>query len=169
VRSPRSYTTSNSSEDSETRAQLLDSYRALRLDHQREFVVYKLSSEDSTFAGISLISLTWLAEFLAGMTLALALGCAIARLFVSFEWSPILGLCLALVGVAVRAWRDGFALEAEHEGYQEMLHNLELLSARWQTAETSEQRWRVAEELERAALEELRSFIRSHEKAQFLF
>jgi hypothetical protein len=68
-----------------------------------------------------------------------------------------------------RTWRDGFALEAEHERYQEMLHELELLTARWEIAENDKQRWRIAEELDRAGLEELRSFIRSHEQAQFLF
>ena len=153
----------------EMRAQLLDAYRALRLDHQRDFAVYKLSAEDKTFGGISLRLLSSVTEHLAGTTLVLALACSVARLFVPFAWSPMAAVSLAITGVAVRAWRDGFALGPEHERYQEMLHVLELLAARWENAESEEQRFRIAEELEAAALEELRSFIRSHEQAQFLF
>ena len=74
-----------------------------------------------------------------------------------------------MTGVAVRAWRDGMSLEPEREQYQEMLHELELLTARWENAIDDEQRFRIAEEVERAALEELRSFIRAHDRAQFLF
>jgi hypothetical protein len=158
------------------RAQLLEAYRVLRLDHQLEFAMYKLSVDDKTFAGLSLLALSNVAEQLAGATLALAklklvlaLGCAIVRLFVPFEWAPIAGVSLAMTGVAVRVWRDGFAVEAERERYQELSHQLASLTARWESADDDEQRFRVAEEVERAALEELRTFIRSHEQAQFLF
>ena len=150
------------------RTQLLDAYRALRLDHQRDFAVYKLSAEDKTFACLSLGALSTLTEQLAGTTLVLALTCSVARLFVEFAWSPMAAVSLAMTGVAVRAWRDGFALEPERERYQEMVHELELLTARWENTVDDEQRFRIAEEVERAGLEELRSFIRSHERAQFL-
>jgi hypothetical protein len=76
---------------------------------------------------------------------------------------------LAVTGVAIRVWRDGFSLDSERERYQEMHHELELLTDRWKTAANDDDRFRVAEEVERAALEELRSFIRAHEQAQFLF
>ena len=42
-------------------------------------------------------------------------------------------MSLAMTGVAVRTWRDGLSLESERERYQEMLHELELLTARWTT------------------------------------
>jgi hypothetical protein len=155
--------------DPNLRAQLLDAYRVLRLDHQRGFAMHKLSADDKTFAGLSLLALSNITSLLAGTTLVLALACALARLFVPFAWAPIAGISLAVTGVAVRAWRDGFSLEQEEERYQEMVHELELLTARWEEAGTEELRFRVAEEVEQAALEELRAFIRSHERAQFLF
>jgi hypothetical protein len=153
----------------ETRAQLLDAYRTLRLDHQREFAVHKLSTEDKTFAGLSLEALSTLTELVAGTSLLLALVFAAARLMVTYAWAPVAALSLAVVGVAIRTWRDGIALESERERYHEMLYVLELLTERWEGAETDEQRFRTAEEIERASVEELRSFIRSHEQAQFLF
>lgn len=154
--------------DVQPRLQMLSAYRALRLDHQREFAVYKLSADDRTFAGLSLGALGALTEHLAAVTLVLALTCSITRLFVAFAWSPTAAVSLAVTGVAVRAWRDGFALEPERERYQEMLHELELLTTRWESAEDDERRFHIAEEVERAGLEELRSFIRTHERAQFL-
>lgn len=156
-------------DDAGARAQLLDAYRVLRLDHQRDFAMYKISADDKTFAGLSLVALSSLTELLAGTTLVLALGCSIARLFIPFDWAPIAAVSLAMTGVAVRVWRDGFSLESERERYQETRHELELLTARWENAESDERRFQIAEELERAALEELRSFIRSHEQAQYLF
>lgn len=155
--------------NADVRAQLLEAYRVLRLDHQRDFAIYKLSVDDRTFAGLSLLALSRLSDQLAGATLVLALGCSIARLFIPFDWAPIAGASLAMTGVAVRVWRDGLALDSERERYQEMAHELELLTDRWNQAESDEQRFRVAEEVERAALEELRTFIRSQEQAQFLF
>jgi hypothetical protein len=151
------------------RAQLLDAYRALRLDHQRDFAIYKLSTEDRTFAGLSLSALSTFTDQLAGTTLILALAFSVARLVVVFAWSPMAAVSLAITGVAVRAWRDGLALESERERYHEMLHVLELLTVRWESAESEEQRFLIAEEVERAGVEELRFFIRSHERAQFLF
>ena len=155
--------------DPNLRTQLLDAYRVLRLDHQRGFAMYKLSADEKTFAGLSLLALSNITNRLAGATLVLALACSLARLFVPFAWAPIAGVSLAVTGVAVRAWRDGLGLEQEKERYQEMLHELELLTARWEDAATEELRFRVAEEVEQAALEELRAFIRLHERAQFLF
>ena len=101
-------------ENADVRAQLLEAYRVLRLNHQREFAMYKLSADDKTFAGLSLLALSGLTEQLAGATLVLALGCSIAGLF-KIDWAPIAGASLAMTGVAVRVWRDGLSLESERE------------------------------------------------------
>jgi hypothetical protein len=79
-------------ENPETRSQLLDAYRVLRLDHQRDFAMYKLSADDKTFAGLPLVALSSLTELLAGTTLVLALVCAVARLFIPFAWAPIVAV-----------------------------------------------------------------------------
>jgi hypothetical protein len=153
----------------ETRSQLLEAYRVLRLDHQLEFAVWKLSTDDETFLGTSSLALVRLADQLAGTTLLIALALSATRLFIPLEWVPFAAVSLAIVGVSVRAWRDGMALGEERERYQEMRHRLELIVARWRAATSDERRFQVAEEVEQSALEELRSFIRFQDRAQFLF
>lgn len=151
------------------RQQLLDAYRALRLDHQLEYAIYKLSPDDKTLARLSLRLLVGATDLLAGTTLVCALGCSILQLTTPQTWMPLAGVLLAIGGVAVRAWRDGLALGEEQEHYQEMRQRLEVLRERWRKAAADEERLKIAMEVEQFALEELRSFIRTHETAQFLF
>jgi hypothetical protein len=80
----------------------------------------------------------------------------------------VAAVVLAIVGVAVRAWRDGLALGEDRERYQDMRHRLELAVERWDTSKDEEQ-FQTAEEVEQVTLEELRGFLRSHARAQFLF
>jgi hypothetical protein len=149
--------------------QLLEAYRVLRLDHQREFAVYKLSADDKTFLGLSSHVLIQIAGFLAATTIVFALTFSLAHFFFHFTWLPLATISLTIAGVAVRAWRDGLALGEDRERYQDIRHRLELLTARWDSAGSDADRFMVAEEVEQAAFEELRSFIRAHERAQFLF
>lgn len=151
------------------RRELLEAYRRLRLDHQIEFLEYKLSPDDRTFLGLSIEALVWLTDHIAGAALLLALGCSVATIVRPAAWAAFAAVGLAIVGVAVRAWRDGLALHAERERYAEMRHHLVVLRARWDAASTEDERFSVAEELEQTAVEELRAFARAHMTAQFLF
>jgi hypothetical protein len=153
----------------EARLHLLQAYRILRLDHQLDFAVWKLSLDDKTFLGISSLGLVRLTDHLASTTLLIALALSVTRLFSPLEWVPFAAVSLAIMGVGVRAWRDGMALGEERERYQEMRHRLELIIARWEAATSDERRFHLAEEVEQLALEELRAFVRSHDRAQFLF
>jgi hypothetical protein len=150
-------------------AELVDAYRQLRLDHQIDYIVYKLSAEDQTFLGLSNRILVEVTDRLAGFTLVGALLFSLTRLFAPMEIAGFVGILLATCGVAVRAWRDGMALSDERERYQEMRHHLEILRTRWEAAPNDVGRFHIAQEVEQAAVEELRSFLRSNERAQFLF
>jgi hypothetical protein len=154
--------------DAGLRAELLEAYQVLRLEHQRLFAIHKLSPDDRTFLGLSLSALAQIAEHVASATLVLALAVSVARLIVPFDWAPFAALSLAVAGVAVRTWRDGVALHQEHDRYHEMLHELELFTARWASAVADDQRLEIAGDVEHAALDECRTFIRSHERAQFV-
>jgi hypothetical protein len=154
--------------NSDARKQLLEAYRVLRLEHQLYFAAWKLSPADKTFLGLSSLALVGLTDLLAGATLLFALLISVARLLLPFDWASVAALSLAIVGVGVRTWRDGLALGDERERYQEMHHRLQLVIARWDAASTDERRFLAAEEVEQAAVEELRGFIRTHERAQFL-
>ena len=149
-------------------AQLASAYFHFRLDHQINYAVYKLSADDKTFAGVSGELLVKATDMLAAASLVGALAVSVVQLFHALPFGGFAGVGLAIFGVAVRAWRDGMALDEERERYQDMRQRLQSLAARWADAPDDPARLRLAEEVERAGLEELRSFVRQHGKAQFL-
>jgi hypothetical protein len=149
--------------------QLFEAYSTLRIAHQLEFAVYKLSPDDSTFLGISLIALLSGANFLAASTLAVALVLTLAGVLWPSALLPLLVSVLAIFGVAVRAWRDGLALKQEQEHYEDMKHRFETLKLRWLEAPDDSSRLRLSPDVEQAVLEELRSFLRIYEDARFVF
>ena len=149
-------------------AQLASAYYHFRLDHQINYAVYKLSVDDRTFAGVSGELLVKGTDMLAASSLVVALVVSVVQLFHALPYGGFASVGLAIFGVAVRAWRDGMALDEERERYQDMRQRLQSLAARWADAPNDPTRLRLAEEVERAGLEELRSFVRQHGKAQFL-
>jgi hypothetical protein len=164
-------------QDASIRRELLHAYKVLRLDHQIEFAAYKLSEDDVTFLGLSSKALRAATDVLASFTLVAAiLTSAVSAILGLIEapvqpwhaWLPLASTLLVLAGVSVRVWRDGLALGEERERYEEMQHRLLLLNERWTHAASDEERFAVAADLEQAALEELRSFIRAHRQAQFV-
>lgn len=155
--------------DSRARAELLEAYEQLRLAHQLDFAVYKLSPDDNTLLRIPNSLLVQLTQGAAGLTLLFALVFALLPLFGIAEKLSWVAVMLAIGGVAVRAWRDGLLLGEERERYHEVRHRLELLHDRWHAAPNDEARFALGQELEQAALRELRQFLRQHEQAQFLF
>jgi len=149
--------------------EILGAYYVLRLNHQLEYAVYKLSVEDKTFLNISIDLLTRQTDYLAAATLISAMVFSGVQIIVSVNWMPVTSISLAILGVAVRSWRDGLALGEDKERYQDMRYRLERLAARWSNAADDVERFKVAEDVESLATEELRAFIRTHERAQFLF
>lgn len=153
----------------EARAELLEAYQQLRLDHQLDFAFYKLSPDDNTILGLSNRLLVQLTQGAAGLTLFFALVVALLPLFNIAHGLGWVAVMLAIAGVAVRAWRDGLLLGEERERYLEVRHRLELLQDRWRAAPNDDARFALGRELEQAALRELRQFLRQQEQAQFLF
>lgn len=155
--------------DSHKRRELLDAYHMLRLDHQIDYAIYKLSPEDTTLLKLSNKALVTVTDLLAGSTLMMALGLSMIQIVSPMSWLTLMSVSLAVTGVAVRAWRDGLSLSEERERTQEMRQRLEVLRSHWHAASNDDDRWRVAMLVEEAAVEELRAFLRSNERAQFLF
>lgn len=147
---------------------VVDAYFQLRLEHQINFAVYKLGDSDRTFAWVPLRKLKEWSDFLAAATLFFSMLVVSVGIVIKLGgWVPIVTLALAVLGVGVRTWRDGLAVNDELERYGEMRHRLELLKARWEHGD-DEDKLQVAEDIEQAGIAELRAFLRVHKKAQFL-
>ena len=155
--------------DPTAKHQLLQAFKVLRIDHQLDYSAYKISADDKTFLGLSITAWIGLTELLAGASLFLALAFSVTQIFHREAWMSLAAVLLAIVGVGVRAWRDGMGLIQERESYDEMHHRLEILEDRWRQAKTDDQLAELMEQVDEIALEELRTFLAAHDRAQFLF
>jgi hypothetical protein len=154
------------------RRQVLSAYYALRLRHQLDYATHKMSVDDQTFVGQSGEFLCVATDKIAAFTLvgSLLLALLSTSLFLVEARRLAAGtLLLALCGVAVRAWRDGLAIGKDQERYADYRCKLEHLSTRWDSVKCDSERLALAREVEDASSDELRSFLRTHESAQFLF
>jgi hypothetical protein len=148
--------------------EVLAAYRELRIDHQLDFAVYKLSPDDASFAGLSLGLLRAVTAWLSGASLVAALVLATMELLFSAPWVTPTALAFAILGVAVRAWRDGLAIEHEWLHYTQMKKRFSEIRMLWEHAATDVHKLDVMRATEGACVEELRSFLRTHEEAQFV-
>lgn len=155
--------------DEELAQQWADSYYELRLLYQHNYMAYKLSDDAKSLFGMSPKMLTWVTDVLAAGTLMFALVLSCVQLFIEVPWAPFVSLMLVIAGVGVRAWRDGLALTEEFESFEEAFQRLSLLEARWKASSDVRAKIDIAFEVETAALEELRAFLRKNMRAQFLF
>jgi len=101
--------------DPTAKQQLLEAFKVLRIDHQLDYAAYKISADDNTFLGLSITAWIGLTELLAGTSLFLALAFSVTQIFHNEEWMSLVAVLLAIVGVGVRAWRDGMSLIQERE------------------------------------------------------
>lgn len=153
---------------------LLGAYRELRLDHQLNYMVHKTGIDARTCVYFSPRDLLRVVDVLAAGTLVGGLVLSFVQIFFVNATTglgvtaPYWSILLVMLGVCIRAWRDGSAFNQEHELFEEMRHRLEMLQARWLAADNDRERWLLAIELEDASLDELRSFLRTHERAQFV-
>lgn len=147
----------------------LDAYGVLRLNHQFDFALYKVSPDDRTMCYMPTRQARAVSDFLAWMTLVLATVGSMITLFYPMPFLPPAIIGCLIAGVGVRAWRDGLAVADDDERYQEMRNKLGGLRARWSHARSDGARWEIAVAVEEVVLDELRAFLRAHERAQFIF
>lgn len=154
----------------QARQAVLNAYKQLRLDFQAQHMTYKLSPDDKTFCGVSLVAFVETTSVLAGFTLIAALvSSSVQVISPDLEWLSLLSAKLAVLGVAVRALRDGMSLDAQFQDYLGARDVFDQLETRWVSASSDDERFALARAVEEQATSELRAFLRSHENAQFLF
>ncbi len=168
------------SRDSRALDQIFDAYRQLRLDHQYGFAVYQLRRTD----GQSVWNfLTWppirQASFLSGVAFlgfSVALCCSALLIYGYAFGMPdtierairAIAISFALLGLGLRTLKEGLAPEQEMERYNDYRGRTSQLRERFAETDDDKERLYVMEELERAAVDEMRGFLRTHQRAAFL-
>jgi len=152
-------------------------YKALRFRHQVNYATHKLQLMTSHPFHI----LKWPAAILQKRTEALASFCLIGSLLLaflivaghSFHMTHHLGwrvgiIVLLIVNVATRAVQDGLAAPEDIQRYNDYAGQARYLEQRFEDSDVAAQKLVLMGELERAALQELKGFLRAHFEARFI-
>jgi hypothetical protein len=160
--------------------EIFRAYRVLRFKHQKDFVSHKLQRDtERTFIEI----LRWPAAVLQARAELTATFCLVLSLILSVmvlgghsvEASPTLLtfassgiIVLLVVNVAARAIQDGLAAPEDVQRYDEYHRTIRYLLARFERSSDNGERLELMREMERAAIDELRGFLRANGEARFV-
>ena len=155
-------------------------YKDLRLKHQAHYVAYKLQrSTDKPLWRLS----SWPPIVLQQRIETIASFCLIGSLLLSIfitlghfiEWPIVRNLAISstvillmILNVATRAIQDGLAAPEEVQRYNEYSGKIHYLLARFEASQDDQEKLQVMEDMERAAFEELKGFLRAHARARFI-
>lgn len=167
------------SDSSPIQAKIFRAYRMLRFQHQLTYATHKLkSSTERQFWEI----LKWPTRVLQDRSNSFARFCVLGSLFLSvvvpfayyFGHETAAGLAsiaiiaLLILNVVARTIQDGLASPKELERYRDYQQKARFLLQRFDRATTVAERVHLMRDMERAAIEELRSFLRANEEAAFV-
>lgn len=159
--------------------EVFDAYKALRFRHQSNYATHKLQKQTSKTFHI----LSWPSAVLQQRMQAIASFCLIASLLCSLliVTGHVLGLeiahhigwptaiiALLILNVAARAVQDGLAAPEELQRYNDYAGKIRYLLARFEGSVSPEEKLDLMVEMERAALEELKGFVRAQFEARFI-
>jgi hypothetical protein len=160
---------------------LYDAYRRLRFRHQYDYVTHKLSlAKDLPFWDFLKWPLLRQESFIEGATSFCFIATILCALSVTIHHSffarntsadSLLGsltLVIAIIGVALRTVQDGLGVTKEIERYRDYRSKVGRALLQFETTKDQHKRLRSMEELELAAVDELRGFLRTHRDARFV-
>lgn len=156
---------------------IFQAYKAIRFTHQANYAGHKLQKKTERVS-----ILQWPAavlqsriQFFTSFCLVVSLLCSLQIVigyFANWTWTepylPVAIIVLLVLNVGGRAVQDGLAAPEEFQRYSDYAGKIAYLKNRFETARSSEDQLEVMVEMERAALEELKGFLRAHDEAKFI-
>jgi hypothetical protein len=165
--------------DSPVVKKVFSAYKSLRFRHQENYASHKLQKTTDKPLNI----LQWPAAVLQERMQALASFCLIGSLVCSLvivighlsEWEfantpgwPVGIITLLILNVATRAVQDGLAAPEELQRYNDYAGKTRYLLQRFDDTHNPAEKIEMMGEMERAAFEELKGFLRAQFEARFI-
>jgi hypothetical protein len=76
-------------------------------------------------------------------------------------------IVIAIVALSARAFQQGLQPERETERYQQYRSAVQSILEQFDEADTPNQKLRVIRQMERLSFDEMRNFVRTHERSSF--
>lgn len=159
---------------------VFEAYRSLRLMHQADYAAHKLKrTTNQPFWKPRRWPVIVLRERLA----TIASFCIVSALLVSaftvfahFADFPLpddstmagISLCLLVVSVSAKSLLEGLAVREETQRYVDYAGEVKYLLTRFENNRDQAVKYQILEDMERAAIEELKGFLRAHYEAKFV-
>jgi hypothetical protein len=165
--------------DSPVLEKIFKAYRSMRFRHQDNYATHKLDK----WTDKPLRILKWPAALLQERMQGLASFCLLGSLVCSLiivighlfhiRFANSISLPVAIIGllilnVAARAVQDGLAAPEELQRYNDYAGRVHYLLERFDASSNPAEKLELMSEMERAALEELKGFLRAHSEARFV-
>jgi hypothetical protein len=172
--------TSDYSPDSPVLDRVFEAYRTLRLKHQAHYAAHKLQR---TTNQPPWKPHKWPINVLNDRLGSLTSTCLVGALAVSFyivaahfmHWPmqhsvalPAVILCFLVLNVSTRGVLDGLAVREESQRYTDYAGEVRYLLTKFESTHDRRERMRLMQDMERAAVEEMKGFLRSHLEARFI-
>jgi hypothetical protein len=159
---------------------VFEAYGQLRFKHQANYATFKLQrrTDEPLWKPFA-----WPAPVLVGRTELLASFCLLGALLSSFfvvighflmppiiygAALPCVIVALMILNVAIKAVQDGLAAHEETQRYSDIAGKARYLLTRFEGSRDSQEKLQLMKEMERAALEELKGFLRANSEARFI-
>jgi hypothetical protein len=165
--------------DSPVLEKIFGAYKSMRFRHQANYATHKLQKHTSKPFDI----LKWPSAILQQRTQAMAAFCFLGSLVFSLviiighvtglEFAHHIGwqagiITFLILTVAARSVQDGLAAPEELQRYNDYAGKIRYLMGRFDTSRNPAEKLELMAEMERAALEELKGFLRAHSEARFV-
>jgi hypothetical protein len=165
--------------DSPVLEKIFKAYRSIRFRHQDSYATYKLDKQTDKPLSILKWPAALLQERMQGLASFCLLGSLICSLiivighlfhieFTNSVWWPAAIIVLLIMNVAARAVQDGLAAPEELQRYNDYAGTIHYLLERFDASRDPAEKLELMAEMERAALEELKGFLRAHSEARFV-
>lgn len=157
---------------------IFQAYKAIRFKHQANYAGHKLQNKTDRIwilkwpaAVLQARMQFWASFFLVGSLLC-SLAVVIGH-FAGWKWTtepylPVAIIAFLVLNVAARAVQDGLAGPEEFQRYNDYAGKIAYLKQRFEDAHSPQEKLDLMVEMERAALEELKGFLRAHDEAKFI-
>ena len=154
-------------------------YRSMRFRQQGNYATHKLDKQTDKPLRILKWPAALLQERMQGLAqfcLLASLGCSLIIVighlfhfdFANTIWLPAGIIVFLILNVAARAVQDGLAAPEELQRYNDYAGKIHYLLERFDASHDSAEKLELMAEMERAALEELKGFLRAHSEARFV-
>ena len=165
--------------DSPMLDKIFGAYKSIRFRHQSNYASHKLQKQTSKPFRILKWPAAVLQERIQNWAAFCLLGSLVCSLLVvighvaKLDFSHHIGLPVAIVvflvlTVAARAVQDGLAAPEELQRYNDYAGKIRYLLGRFDGTRDPAEKLELMAEMERAALEELKGFLRAHTEARFV-